>query len=181
MTHGFYEDDRTVRYDTSAVSSFCRQVKTELPKHGLFPGQPHELLRELCVKLQCCDWIPDDSGAEPWRTRVERKREIAGEIDAFCKSRPVNKARLLHNHKTGQYIALLSAIKQNPEAGDDKLILQIRPANLGSGFAYSRLLDTVESLKTGGCLNTAQLSALSTWLNNLPSLDVADLGRINKI
>ena len=167
MTYGVYEDDRSDKNYVSAVSSFCRQVKTEIGKQGLFTGQPRELLRELCVKFQCCDWIPDDPGAEPWKTRVRRKREIAGEIDAFCKSNPINKTRLLHEHKTGHYIALLSAIRQHPEAGDDKLILQLQPSNLPSGFAYSTLLDAVEALKAQGCCNTAH--QLSAWLKSLPN------------
>jgi len=181
MTHGFYEDDRRDKDYISAVSSFCRQVKTEIRKQGLFTGQPHEQLRELCVKFQCCDWIPDDAGAEPWKTRAKRKREIAGEIDAFCKSNPTNKDRLLHEHKTGHYIALLRAIKQHTEDGDDKLILQIQPANLPSGFAYSPLLDAVEALKASGRCNTAQLTALSEWLKRLPNPDGGQRSRIEKI
>jgi len=171
MTLAFYEDDRSDKNYVSAVSTFCRQVKTEIGRQGLFTGQPRELLRELCVKFQCCDWIPVGPPPDEWKPRVTRKRQVAAEIDAFCKVNTVNKARLLHQHQTGYYIAMLSAIKQHPEPGDEKLIVQVRPANLPSGFAYDRLMDAAEALKASGFCDAAKLSALSGWLKTLPDID----------
>ncbi len=171
MTIGSYEDERSDKNYVSAVSTFCRRVKTEIGRQGLFTGQPREFLRELCVKFQCCDWIPDGPPPGEWKPRVARKRQVADEIDAFCKANPVNKARLLHQHQTGYYIAMLSAIKQHPERGDEKLIKQIRPANLPSGFAYDRLMDAVEALKATGSCDAIKLSALSVWLKALPNID----------
>jgi hypothetical protein len=78
MTYGTYEDARTDKNYLAAVSTFCRQVKTEIQNLGLFSGNPQEALRELCAKFQCCDWIPDDVGAEPWKSRVK-----AAEARAF--------------------------------------------------------------------------------------------------
>lgn len=171
MTLGFYEDDRSDKNYVSAVSTFCRQVRAQIERQGLFTGQPRELLRELCVKFQCCDWIQGVKGPDEWKPRVARKRQVAADIDAFCKVNPVNKARLLHQHQTGYYIAMLSAIKQNPEPGDEKLILQVQPANLPSGFAYERLMDAAEALKASGFCDAARLSALSGWLKRLPSIE----------
>jgi predicted nucleotide-binding protein len=61
MTLGFYEDDRSDKNYVSAVSTFCRQAMMQISRQGLFTGQPREMLRELCMKFQCCDWITDGS------------------------------------------------------------------------------------------------------------------------
>jgi hypothetical protein len=108
---------------------------------------------------------------DEWKARVTRKKQVAAEIDAFCKVNPVNKVRLLHHHQAGYYVAMLSAIKQHPEPGDEKLILQVRPANLPSGFAYDRLMDAVEALKASRSCDSAGLSAMSAWLKTLPNID----------
>ena len=81
----------------------------------------------------------------------------------------------------GYYIALLSAIRLRPEAGDDDLIMQIQPANLPHGFAYYRLTDAVEALKDKGCGTAAQVSTLSAWLKKLPKADASIAGRIAKL
>jgi hypothetical protein len=182
MTLGYYEDNRTDKNYTSAVSGFCRQVQDEIRKQGLFTGHAHERLRELSVKFECCEWIPNDSDPKnPSKTRVDRKTKVASEIDAFCQTHPVSRYRLLQQHHVGYYIALLSAIRLRPEAGDADLIMQIQLANLPHGFAYYRLMDAVEALKTAGCCTAAQVAALSAWLKELPQADPAVAVRIAKL
>jgi hypothetical protein len=182
MTLGHYEYNRSDKNYSSAVSGFCREVQAEIQKQGLFTGHPHERLRELSVKFECCEWIPDDPDPKnPSKTRVDRKKKIAGEIDAFCRDHAVNKHRLLYQHHMGYYMALLGAIRQRPEAGDQDLIMQIQPANLPHGFAYYRLMDAVDALKASGCCTGPQQSALSTWLKKLPKADAAIAGRIAKL
>jgi predicted nucleotide-binding protein with TIR-like domain len=181
MTLGFYEDMRTDKNYVSAVSGFCRQIRDEILKQGLFTGHPHEQLRELSVKFDCCEWIPNDPDPKnPSKTRVDRKAKVAAEIDTFCRVHAVNKYRLLQRHQMGYYIALLSAIRLRPEAEDADLILQIKPAQLPHGFACYRLMDAVEALKANACCTPAQVSALSAWLKKLPKADAAISGRIAK-
>jgi hypothetical protein len=115
-------------------------------------------------------------------------QERAAVLDTFRKARkqgapakpysPAYVSDLLF--ATHSYIALLSAIRLRPEAEDADLILQIRPKQLPHGFAYYRLMDAVEALKTSSCCTTAQVSALSAWLKNLSTADAAISGRIAK-
>src|SRR5437588_6022206 len=115
---------------------------------GLFLGHAHERLRELSVKFECCDWIADDRDPkDPSRTRVERKRQVSAEIDAFCRDMPVNKYRLLQRHEVGYYIALLSAIRFRPEASDHELIREMKAGLLKPGFTQHKVMDAVEALK----------------------------------
>jgi hypothetical protein len=182
ITYGLYEDNRTDKDPVRAVSSFCRQVKERIRELRLFSGHPHERLRELCTKFDCCSWIPNDPDTtHPTKTRVDRKIQVASEIDAFCASNPVNKYRLLQQHRAGYYVALLSAIRRHPESEDVSLILEIKPAELQAGFQYYRLMDAVEALKTAQCCSATQLSTLSDWLKRLPNPDAAILERIGKV
>jgi hypothetical protein len=179
MTLGYYEDNRTDKNYTSAVSGFCRQVQSEILKQGLFTGHPLEQLRELSIKFECCEWIPDDPDpTNRSKTRVERKTRVSSEIDTFCAVHPVNKNRLLQRHHLGYYLALLSAIRLKPESGDHELILQIQPANLPSGFAYYKLMDAVEALKTANLLDHPSALRLQTWLLALPNDDASIAARI---
>jgi hypothetical protein len=172
MTVGHYEDDRTDGNDESAVANFCLKVRQQIEQQGLFDGRSSEILRELTVKFECCEWITDVN------VRVEKKKQVAAEIDRFCAAHPVNKHRLLTRHSSGHYIALLSAICNRPEHGDCRLIQQIRPDHLPSGFIYYRLMDAVEAVKANRCCPAQQLSALTLWLKQLPNADGAITIRI---
>src|ERR1017187_1253915 len=63
MTVGFYEDQRRDRKFKSAVASFCSDVEDKIKQQGLFKGHFEPSLQELAVKFECCDFIPDISGA----------------------------------------------------------------------------------------------------------------------
>jgi hypothetical protein len=171
MTLGHYEDNRTDKNYTSAVSGFCRQVEGEIQKQGLFDGHPHELLRELCIRFECCDWIPDDADPkDPSKTRVNRKRQISTEIETFCQSNAVNKYRLLQRHRIGYYVALLSAIRLRPEASDHELVKEMNASLLKPGFTQYKVMDAVEALKDSKHITHDQLKDLQAWLKSLPGL-----------
>jgi len=172
---GHYEDDRTDGNNVSAVANFCLEVEKQIKDQGLFEGHAGERLRELSVKFECCEWIADD------KVRVDQKGRVAAEISSFCATHPVNKHRLLAQHRTGHYIALLSAIRSRPELGDCDLILQIKRNHLPSGFAYYRLLDAVEAIKVKGCCGVQQQSALSAWLKQLPNTNADIAERIARL
>lgn len=168
MTVGHYEDDRSDKNWISAVATFCRQVQGQISAMGFFAGHPHEQLRELSVKFDCCEWIPDDPDPKNKAgTRLARKRQVLAEINAFCKIHPVNKFRLLQHRRLGDYIALLIAIKQRPENGDERLIMQFDTSKLTPGTAYGVLVDAVEVLKSTGCTGTRLIETV-TWLKSLP-------------
>jgi Predicted nucleotide-binding protein containing TIR-like domain len=182
MTLGRYEDNRTDKNFTSAVSPFCRQVETEIASQGLFSGHSHEQLRELSVKFECCDWIPEDTDSKNrWKTRVSHKTAVCAEIDTFCKANPVNKFRLLQRHRRGYYVALLSAIRIRPEARDHELIMQIQPSNFTQGFNYYKLMDAVEALKSAKLCDREQTAALQEWLRSLSNADDSIRSRIEKL
>jgi hypothetical protein len=182
MMLGFYEDNRTDKNYTSAVSGFCRQVDEEIQRQGLFLGHPHERLRELSVKFECCDWIADDPNPnDPSRTRVDRKKQVSAEIDAFCRDSPVNKYRLLNRHTVGYYIALLSAIRFNPEGSDDALMKEMKLALLKPGFTQYKVLDAVEALKDGNHITRDQLKDLQAWFQSLPGLSGAIKSRVDAL
>ena len=141
ITVGFYEDIRSDDNHIAAVGTFCADVKREIASQGLFDGLSIEALRELNTKFECCDWITDEA------TRVQKKKEVASEIDRFCRDHPVNKHRLLARHRSGHYMALLSAVRNRPERGDCALLVQMRTDKLPPGFAYYRILDAAESIK----------------------------------
>jgi len=162
MTLGSYEDVRSDKNYQSAVNSFCSEVETQIARHGLFEGG--DKLRELSVKFETLDWIGDENN------RLAKKRIVAAEIKAFCKDHPINKHRLLAQHRAN-YIPLFSAIMARPEEGDCDLILQIEQRYLPSGFAYYWLLDAVDAIKDKRRCNTQQLLAVSEWLKKLPSPD----------
>jgi hypothetical protein len=158
FTVGHYEDRRTDRNYMAAVSTFSRKIREQIEFQGLFGGSSGEKLRELCTKFECSDWIVDENA------RVDRKRQIATEIDAFCAAHTVNKHRLLAQSRKGYYMALLSAIRNRPEDGDCDLIRQMQCYHLPSGFAYYPLMDAVEALKAKTCCTPEQMVALSSWL-----------------
>lgn len=106
---------------------------------------------------------------------------VSWEIDKFCQAHPINKHRLLQQHRTGYYIALLSAIRYHPESGDDELIMQIRKDKLPSGFAYYKLMDAVEDLKTSNEISSSQLRELQIWLRKLDRADERITTRIESL
>ena len=167
ITVGFYEDIRSDDNHIAAVGTFCADVKREIASQGLFDGLSIEALRELNTKFECCDWITDEA------TRVQKKKEVASEIDRFCRDHPVNKHRLLARHRSGHYMALLSAVRNRPERGDCALLVQMRTDKLPPGFAYYRILDAAESIKAPRRLCTNEIAALSEWLKKLPQTPTA--------
>jgi hypothetical protein len=174
LTLGYYEENRSDNNAQAAVAPFCKDVKKPVQSDSFFRGAPQEQLRELCVKFQCCDWI------KPQKDRIDRKRKVRSEIDSFCADYPVNKARLLMQHHTGYYIALLSAIRRLPEPADCKLIMQMKKKHLPSGFAYYALMDAIEALKASKVCND-QLRTLQGWLRALPERDATITSRINSL
>jgi len=156
MTLGHYEDDRGDGNYRAAVNTFCSDVEQQIKSQGLFDGHPHERLRELSTRFECCHWIKDE------KERVARKNEIAAQIDSFCRTHPVNKHRLLAQNGDGRYIALLIAIRRRPEERDSSLILQMHREHLPPGFAYYHLMDAVEALKANKCCTQQELTALSS-------------------
>jgi hypothetical protein len=182
MTVGHYEDDRTDKKAIPAVSSFCRQVREKIHEPGLFDGSISERIRELSVKFECCNWIPEDkSSTDPFAERGRRKRVVFGEIGTFCESHKLNKHRLLAKNTGGHSIILLTAIIKHPEEGDCDLIQQITPEHVGPGFARTRLMDAAEAIKAKRCCTREQLQSLSSWLRQLPSLDATTTDRITKL
>jgi hypothetical protein len=174
LTLGQYEDNRSDGNTRAAVATFCDAVRKRVALDGVFEGAPHERLRELCMKFECCDWITDTD------QRVERKKAVSSEIDTFCSAQPVNKHRLLMRHHIGYYIALLSAIRLRPDERDWQLITQMKQERIPSGFAYYRLLDAAEALKTGGC-KRQHLSLLQAWLKALRDADGSITKRIDAL
>lgn len=171
MTHGYYEDKRTDGNDEAAVASFCFKVEKQIEKLGLFEGEDSDRLRDLTVKFETLGWIGDE------KNRLDKKRIVAREIKSFCENHPVNKHRLLAQHRA-DYIPLFSAIICRPEAGGCDLVLQIELRYLPPGFAYYWLLDAVEAIKAKGCCSVQQLAAVSAWLNKLPNSDPEIAARI---
>jgi len=55
-----------------------------------------------------------------------------------------NRHRLLVQHRTGYYLALLAAIRFKPEPHDWELILAFDSKQLPAGFAYFKLIEAVE-------------------------------------
>lgn len=174
-TIGSYDDKRTDGNDDSAVLTFCRQVKKQIVEKGLFQGGQQETLRELVAQFECCSWITDEG------KRVAQKRQLAQEIDYFCKANRLNKHRLLLKHRTGYYIALLQSIKSWPEDGDCQLILRMQLKHLPKGFAYDQLLDALEVLITRGVCEPKSLEELIRWVKDLPDKTPAVNNRIDKL
>jgi hypothetical protein len=163
MTLGFYEDDRTDANDDAAVATFCSKVQKQIGPQGLFKGDTSEELRDLAVRFECCQsWMGDED------KRVAMKRAISAQIEGFCKNHPLNKHRLLVQHRTGYYLALLAAIRFNPEPRDWELILVLDSKQLPAGFAYFKLIEAVEELKRGKKVSPNQLKQLHDWVNGLP-------------
>jgi hypothetical protein len=169
ITYGQYEDKRSDGNEESAVASFCFKVEKQIEKLGLFEGDANDKFLELAVQFEFCGWIGDE------KNKVEKKRIVARQIKSFCEGHPVNKHRLLAQHKA-DYIPLFSAIICRPEKGDCDLVLQIELRYLPSGFAYYWLLDALEAIKAKRCCNVQQLTAVSEWLKKLPNpnAEIAD-------
>jgi hypothetical protein len=170
ITVGKYESTRTDRNYEAAVSAFCFRVIAEIEKLGLFKNDERQVLAELCTRFDCCDWIREKD------PRIEQKRKIGGEIEAFCRSHNVNKHRLLAHHTLGRYMALLGSIRFHPEDGDCSLIMQMDVAKLPSGFAHYRVMDAAEAIKARKVCNPDQMARLGAWLKKLPetNTDISD-------
>lgn len=176
MTLGHYEDDRTDGNDEAAVGPFCFKVRQQIEKQGLFKGNASEELRELVVRFECCQsWIQDE------KKRVDTKTQISRQIDQFCRTHPLNKHRLLSQHRTGYYLALLAAIRFDPESRDWELIRNIRKDRLPPGFAYFKLMEAVEAIKDKKTATTAQLKLLQNWLRTLPNAEKPIRDRITSL
>jgi hypothetical protein len=175
ITVGDYEDNRTDTNFTSAVNGFCDIVRQNITDQGLFQGTPRDRLRDLVVQFECCQWIAVETA------RIEKKRAVYSGIDAFCKSNPLNKHRLLAQNHPGYNVALLSAIRYRPEPRDWQLIKQINLANLPPGFAYYKLMDAVEALKASHNITTQQLQELQIWLKALPNQDLDIASRVKAL
>lgn len=169
MKLGFYEDDRADGNDRAAVNAFCAEMRKQIDEQGLFKGRPRDRLRDLATQFECCDWIADEGA------RVQKKRTIAAEIEQFCRENPANKRRLLAQKRVGYNIALFSTIRFRPEKRDCELIKAIQTNTLPPGFAYYKLMDAVEAIKSGAGATQEQLSELQAWLKTLPkaSPDIA--------
>jgi len=173
MTLGSYEDSRTDGNHEAAVASFCSKIREQIENQGLFAGQASEELRELAVRFDCCQsWISDEN------SRVETKKHISAQIDVFCKTHLVNKHRLLVKHETGYYIALLAAIRFHPEPRDWELVLGIQANRLPSGFAYYKLIEAVEALKSTNKVTGDQIKKLKEWLSTLSGANPTIAARI---
>jgi hypothetical protein len=163
ITVGIYEDNRGDGNDAAAVNTFSIAVRKRIREQGLFQGTPRDQLRDLVVQFESCSWITD----EP--SRVEKKREIAAHIEAFSKTNPLNKQRLLAQNHPGYVIALVSAIRFRPERRDWELIKNIKLSALPPGFAYYKLMTAVEALKETHNIAADELRDLQEWLKGLPS------------
>ena len=176
MTLGFYNDTRTDNDYDLAVLTFSNQVKKQVGRDGLFKGASSEELRDLVVRFECCQsWIEDEV------KRVATKRQISGDIDAFCKHHILNKHRLLVQERTGYYLALLASIRFRPDDRDWELILKMKPNKLPPGFAYFKLLEAVEAIKADGKATDRQLEQLHDWLKALPDASKPIEDRINAL
>jgi Predicted nucleotide-binding protein containing TIR-like domain len=175
ITVGQYEDNRADGNNSSAVSTFSDIVRQRIQRDGLFQGPPHQELRDLIIRFECCSWITD----EP--KRVERKRIVCSEIEGFCKAHPLNKHRLFVQHHSGYNIALLNAIRFHPEPRDWELIKQIRHDKLPPGFAYYKLMDAVEALKASQNITAQQLQELQVWLKTLPGRNPEISARVDTL
>jgi hypothetical protein len=165
MTLGFYEDDRTDGNDDAAVATFCSKMQKQIAPQGLFKGASSEELRELAVRFECCHlWIEDEA------KRVETKRSISEQIELFCRNHHLNKHRLLVQHRPGYYLALLAAIRFNPESRDWELILALDSRHLPAGFTYFKLIDAIDELKQHKKVTPDQVKQLHDWIGNLPDV-----------
>ena len=157
MTLGFYEDDRTDGNNEAAVATFCSKVQQQIAPQGLFKGAASEELRELAVRFECCQsWMADEG------QRVAMKRTISAQIETLCKNHPLNKHRLLVQHRTGYYLALLASIRFNPESRDWELILALDSKHLPAGFAYFKVYRTA-------IFPSDFLTIFSRWFRRLAS------------
>ena len=174
ITVGFYEDSRTDRNFLAAVTAFCNEVQSHVRAKSLFKAHiPHELLG-LIVKVECCDWIPDDHRLkDPCEPRVTCKRHVSDEIDAFLKYNPdsISKHRLRQEHRLGADLALLRMIRVKPGSSDWKLITDMEASMFKPGFSQSVVLDAVEALKKAGKLSGQGLRCLVDWLHGLRGLN----------
>lgn len=174
-TVGYYDDKRTDKNDDSAVLTFCRAVKKQITEKGLFQGNIQETLRELVTQFECCHWIAEED------KRIRQKKAVASQVDQFCKTNRLNKHRLLARHRPGYYLALLHSIKNQPEKGDCRLILQMQLKHLPKGFAYHQTLDAIEPLIASGCCEPSQVIELKEWLNKLPDASPVITDRIARL
>ncbi len=163
MTLGFYEDDRTDGNDEAAVATFCSKVQKQIASQGLSKGAAIEELRELAVRFECCQsWMKDED------QRVAMKKTVSAQIEDFSRNHPLNKHRLLVQHRTGYYLALLVSIRFNPEPRDWELILALDTKQLPAGFAYFKVIEAIEELKNRKRVTPHQLKQLHAWVNDLP-------------
>lgn len=163
MTLGFYDDTRTDRNEEAAVLTFCSNVKKQIRKNGLFTGTSNEELRDLVVQFECAQrWIVDEN------KRVEKKKEIARNIENFCNNHPLNKHRLLAQRRTGYYLALFAAIRFRPDDRDWELVLKLAADRIPPGFAYYKLIEAIEAVRASGNVLPDQLKQLHDWINGLP-------------
>ena len=181
MTVGFYEDERTDKSHTSAVASFCHEVEKQIKHQGLFDGHLEPRLRELAVKFECCDFIPDGSDpADPSKARVEKKREVAGEIATLCRDHEVNKHRLLRMQRQGYAYVLLTAIIQRPERGDVDILQQVEPKALPPVFALFKLVEAIEALRKLALFAKDTAEPLKDWALAIPGITSGLKIRIEK-
>lgn len=165
MTKGFYDDNRTDGNYEAAVLTFCLKTKVLVQRQGLFQGDSAEELRDLVVRFECCErWIKDE------QERVETKRRIAGDIESYVKNHAMNKHRLLAQRRIGYYIALFAAIRFHPAPRDWELILNLSTDKIPQGFAYYKLIEAIESLRTTTNANQAQLKQLHDCVDSLPGI-----------
>lgn len=182
FTVGHYEDQRTDGNSMAAVGPFAHKIREAIEKQGLFRGTARGKLRDLITQFECSNWVYDGSLSDPYGPRVERKKQVWAQLDHFCSTNPVNKHRLLAQKSVGNYIALLTAIRNHPESHDCDLIRQMDVAHLSVGFAQDKLMDVVESLKASKSCESAQLAALYVWLKtNLRTPSPQTLDRLAKL
>jgi len=171
MTVGHYEDARTDKNYISAVSGFSRQVEAEIERRGLFGGHLDARLRELAVRFECCDLVPNGNDPkDPSKERVAQKRLVGRDITAYCRFHPVNKHRLLWEQRHGYCYVLLTAIEQGPEEGDVDLLLQIEQKALPPVFILFKLVEAIEALKKAHKFDKAKAVVLQQWAVALPGV-----------
>ena len=175
MTVGYYEDRRSQREYESAVASFCHTVEGHIERDGLFEGHLDVRVRELAVRFECCDFIPEDKNdPDPSKARVAKKKQVAAEMMTYCQDHPVNKHRLLRLQRGGYTYKLLTAIIQRPEDGDGDLLMQIEPQAVNPGFATYKVVEAIEALRRAKLINKGQAEPLKQWAMAFPRMNEPD-------
>jgi Predicted nucleotide-binding protein containing TIR-like domain len=165
LTAGRYRADRPGNDWSAAVNPFCSDVKRRMCKLGVRGQTEQDVLTELAIKYECCDWISAE------HERVTKKDNLWEQMVTSCRAKPAHKRILLKTHRHGFYVALAAAIVAGPERADCDLILEAFPQKIPPAHAQHKILDAIFALKDRSLLNVDQQNKLANWATLMPRRD----------